>query len=671
MNSKHEQPAGLSSGQQGLSVQQALNLALQHQTAGRLPEAERLYRQILQADPEQPVALHLLGVLAHQVGENEMAVDLIKQALAVDSAYAEAHNNLGLALQALGKIEAAAAGFQRALAINPDFVEAHNNLGTALHDLGKLDEAAACYRKALDIAPNHTETYYNLGLALQDAGKPEEAMASYQRLLADAPDFVEAHNNLGKVFSELGRTDEALASCQKALSINPDNPEAYSNLGNALREQGKLEEAVANYQKAIAIYPDFSEAHVNLGNALQELDRLEEAISHYKQALSLQPDNHRTALYLGRTLAKQGKSKEAIAFYQRSFADRTGIGQKGNGECSPATSTVLLELTNKCNFHCTFCPSDSQKRAQGFMDPDLAKKAFEEIAEKNLALQIDLHLMGEPTLHPKLIEILDLAASKKVKVELVTNGSTLVPKVVPRILEHLYGTIVASHMTPTEETYHFRGKVGLSWDRYIGNIRLLVREYLKHLASGAHIRNEIDLRVMVTKDTASNVSIIETSKEARAIWMEWSEFVAGAERELGLPPFKRHDPGAGGLLRTKGHSIQKYPLQRGVVLTFWEAFTFANNRVGDDYDLEPVEETAYCTRPFEDFGILWNGDVTLCCMDYDGQLKVGNIRDASIESVLQGDAATTLRASMLGQKPLQPVCRTCLARPVKRETTPA
>ena len=67
------------------TIEQSLNLALQHHSAGRLPEAEGIYRQILQADPNQPVALHLLGVIAHQKGKNDIAVDLIGKALAINS----------------------------------------------------------------------------------------------------------------------------------------------------------------------------------------------------------------------------------------------------------------------------------------------------------------------------------------------------------------------------------------------------------------------------------------------------------------------------------------------------------------------------------------------------------------------------------------------------------
>ena len=101
----------------------------------------------------------------------------------------------------------------------------------------------------------------------------------------------------------------------------------------------------------------------------------------------------------------------------------------------PATNSLFFELTNKCNFHCTFCPSDSQTRAIGSMDLELVKRLYEEAAAKKIDSRVNLHLMGEPTLHPDLIEILDFGASKNIKTDLVTNGSTLVDKVVPKLLD--------------------------------------------------------------------------------------------------------------------------------------------------------------------------------------------------------------------------------------------
>jgi len=222
-------------------------------------------------------------------------------------------------------------------------------------------------------------------------------------------------------------------------------------------------------------------------------------------------------------------------------------------------------------------------------------------------------------------------------------------------------------MSPTEDTYHVRGAVGISWERYIGNLRLLVREYMKRLAKGNATKNTIDIRVMVTQNTASNVSIIGSSKEAGDILKEWNDYVAEVECQLGMAPFERKDHNTDDLARGNKYSKTSYSLQKGIKLTFWRAFTFANTRVSDDFDLERTRRVSYCPHPFTDVGVLWNGDVTLCCLDHDGQLKVGNVRDSSIETVIQSEAAQKLRASMLGKYPLPSICQTCQERPIKRE----
>ncbi|MBI3222259.1 MAG: tetratricopeptide repeat protein, partial [Nitrosomonadales bacterium] len=110
-------------------IAHALQTAVGHQQAGRLPQAEAIYRQILQAAPNHPDALHLLGLIAHQVGKHEIAVELISKALVFVPNYAEAHNNLGVALNDQGKPDEAVACYRRALRLKPDYVEAHYNLG--------------------------------------------------------------------------------------------------------------------------------------------------------------------------------------------------------------------------------------------------------------------------------------------------------------------------------------------------------------------------------------------------------------------------------------------------------------------------------------------------------------------------------------------------------------
>src|SRR5437016_126840 len=96
----------------------ALAEAIEHFHAGRLREAESICRQVVEHDPVNAAALHLLGVLAHQAGRKE-AVELISRAVALESGNAEFHYNLGVALQTLGRPEEAAASYRQALRLQP------------------------------------------------------------------------------------------------------------------------------------------------------------------------------------------------------------------------------------------------------------------------------------------------------------------------------------------------------------------------------------------------------------------------------------------------------------------------------------------------------------------------------------------------------------------------
>ena len=635
--------------------------------AGKYDDAETLAALMTQQFPKYHLGWQALGSLLSQKGNNGEALYALQKLTELVPQDAEAHRNLGIVLQGLARPHEAEESFRKAIALKSDYSVAYNDLGVTLQQLGRLDEAEVSYRQVTMLNPDHVKSHNNLGGTLHELGRWDEAEASLTRAIGLKPDYAEAHYNLGHTLYELGRLDEAEVSYRQANALEPDFADAYRSLGNVQRELGRFDEAEVSYRQAITLEPDHASGYHSLGTLLRDEGRLEASKAILNQATTLEPDFAEAHTSLGSTLQSMGRLDESVRSFQQAFAIRTGIRPVGDDSLAPATTSLYFELTNKCNFHCTFCPSDSQKRNLGFMDLELVKQLYEETADKKIVKEVNLHLMGEPTLHPELIEILNFGALKKIKTALVTNISTLVAKNVPQILDALYGHLTASHMTPTAETYHFRGKVGLSWDRYISNLRLLVREYMKRLVKGGAIKNKITIRVMATENTASNVSVIGNVNEARTILKEWNDFIAEVEQELGMTPFKRKDHNDDDLVRGNNHASTSYPLQQGINLTFWRAFTFANTRVSDDFDLKTITETAYCPHPFIDVGVLWNGDVTLCCLDHDGQLKVGNVRDSSIETVMQSKAAQKLRASMLGNYPLPPVCRTCQAKPFKRE----
>jgi predicted O-linked N-acetylglucosamine transferase (SPINDLY family) len=271
------------------TISEALAIALRHHQAGRLQAAEQIYRQILNVEPNQADALHLLGVASAQLGKHQDGAEWIRQALTLAPNWAEAQYNLGKALRDQGKLDDAIASYRRVLELKPDYSEAHNNLGMAFKDQGKLDEAVACYRRALELKPDYAEAHSNLGVALQKQHKLAEAIVSYRRVLELNPRHTDAHNNLGIVFAEQWKLDEAVACYRRALELKPDYAQAHSNLGIALQEQGKLDEAVVCYRRALELKPGFAEAHYNLGIVALDRRKLDEAVAWHRRALELKP----------------------------------------------------------------------------------------------------------------------------------------------------------------------------------------------------------------------------------------------------------------------------------------------------------------------------------------------------------------------------------------------
>jgi tetratricopeptide (TPR) repeat protein len=216
------------------NIQQSLALAVAHHQAGRLAEAEGLYRQIMEAAPDQPFAAYMLGVMAHEAGNDESAAELLSKALAIKPDLIEAHNALALALRALGRPDDARACCQKALALRPDYVGALNTLGLVLHDLGRLAEAAETFNKGLAINPDFADSHSNLGLVFQDLGKPDEAVAHHLKALAIKPDYAEAHNNHGNTLREMNQLDAAVEAFDRTIALRPDHAEAYWNKALAL-----------------------------------------------------------------------------------------------------------------------------------------------------------------------------------------------------------------------------------------------------------------------------------------------------------------------------------------------------------------------------------------------------------------------------------------------------
>ena len=541
------------------------------------------------------------------------------------------------------------------------------------HQKKNLEVAINLYKEILEKDPNNSTIHYNLGLAYNEKQHLNEAISCYKKVIEIDPNYISAHFNLGLIYKDLGDLEKEISCYEKTISINPNHSKAKNNLGLAFKKLGEYSKAKSFYEEAIKIDPNLVEAHNNLGTIFSELGETNKAIKSYENAIKINPDLEFTNNNLGKIYKEIGEQKKSVDFFQKSLINRSkidfGLEKKEENNLNPATTDFFLELTNKCNFHCEFCPSDSQTRHQGYMELSLVEKILNEISEKNLVPKVNLHLMGEPTLHPKLNDILNYAKQKNVKIALTTNGSTMVKKKVPQLLDSIYGEIVASLMTPTQDTYKIRGDVGLSWERYVDNFRLLIREHLKKILRGDKIEYEIIFRVMVSNESEKGtVKVLDSSKSIQENYDEWSNFTEIVEKELGLKSFPRQTIDPNTIIDILGGNTGEisFYLQKNIKIQFWRAFTFANSRVKDEYKLVPQEKTQYCPHPFTDFGVLWNGDVSLCCLDYDATLKVGNVKDNSVEDVLKNSKSKKLRASMYGLEKLHPTCVKCQSQTIKK-----
>jgi protein O-GlcNAc transferase len=302
-----------------VNVAEALMQGTRHQQAGQLAEAERIYRQVLAAEPDHPQALHLLGLLAMQARRFDVAIELIGRAIRGDRRQAVFHANLGEALRHAGRLDEAIAAYRTALATQPGVAQIHVMLADSLLSAGRTAEAVAELREALRLSPDDNAARTRLGHALHEQGQLTEAEASFRGVLRGEPQSADAYFNLAGVLQSQGRHDEAAAAYRTVLELSPDTVEAHNNLGALLRSRGGLAEAASHFEHAIRIKPDYAPAQINLG-LIREIQRqLPEAAECFRAALTADPTCSLAHTSLGAVMHKLGRTAEAIACYRDSL----------------------------------------------------------------------------------------------------------------------------------------------------------------------------------------------------------------------------------------------------------------------------------------------------------------------------------------------------------------
>ena len=375
-----------------LTIEQALQQAITAHQEGKLQEAERLYRAILQSQPAHPDANHNLGVIALSVNKADAALPLFKTALEanpkieqfwlsyIDALIKEKQFEIAKAVLEQAKTQGLAGEKINALQnqlkhipATPKLFDKNKNL-TLKEKRQKVSESkkqkrqndntnhpspsqqqinslleyyqAGQYSDAENLARSFTQQFPNLqfgwkilGAVLKQIGRISESLAAMKKSVHIDPQDAEAHSNLGVTFLELGRLDEAEASYRLSIALKPDYAGAHSNLGNTLQKLGRLLEAEISYTNAIALKPDYAEAHYNLGITRRKLGKLDESEVSLRQAIALKPDFAEAYSNLGNALLELGRSNEAEASLRQAIALKSDFPEAHNN-----LANTLVEL---------------------------------------------------------------------------------------------------------------------------------------------------------------------------------------------------------------------------------------------------------------------------------------------------------------------------------------
>lgn len=223
--------------------------------AGAITEARALCERALAADPNDVMALHLLGVILTHHGDPASAVERLETAALLCADDGQLRYHLGNALLAAGRDADAAEAFAQAIALDPGLADAHNNRGNALRRMGRMVAAMDAYRAALALRPGFAPALYNMGVALAGFGEFAAAIDCYRAVLAapPAPGEAEKHplvlESLAAALVERSEHEQAIAADRAWLALEPGAAKAEWNLSLSLLALGRYAEAWPLYER--------------------------------------------------------------------------------------------------------------------------------------------------------------------------------------------------------------------------------------------------------------------------------------------------------------------------------------------------------------------------------------------------------------------------------------
>jgi tetratricopeptide (TPR) repeat protein len=285
---------------------------------GRLVEAEYQVREILNAYPDNPEAMYLIGAIAYRAGKHDAAIRWMKRVVELTPRHHDAQLTLGMAYRVQRNPRDARGPLKKALALKPSSFDARFNLAVTELELGETKAALRNLERAVKVEPNSAQVRNTYAGALYQSGDREEFLRQLRKGASLVPDDAEMQFNLGVGLANVGQHEEAMKQFRRALALKPDHVDSKYGLANSLSELKRYDEAAEIYGAVLEAMPTAAGVRNNYGLVLRLANRPHEAIDQLKRALQ---DSHGQPFIAG-TLAEAmvhaGKADEALTVLRAS-----------------------------------------------------------------------------------------------------------------------------------------------------------------------------------------------------------------------------------------------------------------------------------------------------------------------------------------------------------------
>lgn len=276
---------------------------------------------------------------------------------------------------------------------------------------------------------------------------------------------------------------------------------------------------------------------------------------------------------------------------------------------------IYVEITNVCNLNCVFCPKTS--RNPKFMSCDEFKIIADKL--KGYSDYIYLHIMGEPLLHPELEKILKIAEDAGFKVNITTNGTLIKEK---------------ENILLNSKSFH---RINISLHSFEANDnKTNLKNYIENIADFAIKASNFDKICLLR------------------LWNMDGEFTK-ADNLLNEEILKILEKSFGlsytiNSLLEKGKNLT---VKKFLYIELAEKFEWPD--INDEY----IDEECFCYGLRDQIGVLCDGSVVPCCLDYNGDVTFGNLFENSLESILNSDRAIKFYDGFTARKAVEKLCKTC------------